>query len=390
VRKFWTSLLFVGLLGLPALAQENVAKVVEIKEVKTGGAKTLNYQRDGKGPWAAFVSMDGKTKDVFTTDANTAAALELDLGGRVAIKQNSSIEIVSERSVKDASKTVKKLKVNKGGVWAKCGQMKESLEIQTTGGVMGIKGTEFIVDTTSNGNTTVSLLEGSIEVSDPNGKPIGTMKPGDQWVLAIAQAPVQKNYAPETLRTNIQDSPEWNNVYNALNMASSIAGWVPGGVPYVGTALYAVGSVATADFENDPVGSSIRLANSLSGVTGVSIPTGPFSWGGSGGSSKPKDPDFIVGLTPDNSQQGQPPSTPTPTFSWKPIDEAKSYAILVSPNEQMAQGTWEWYTTTSTPTATYNGKPLSPGRHYWRVVPLNEEQKPLEDKKGSQTYFDVK
>lgn len=393
MRKFWTSLLFLGLLGLPALAQDNVAKVVEIKEVKSGG-KQLSYQRAGQGPWAAFVNMDGKTKDIFTTDANTAAALELDLGGRVAIKPNSSIEVVSERSVKDASKTVKKLKVNKGGVWAKCGQMKESLEIQTTGGVMGIKGTEFIVDTTSSGNTTVSLLEGSIEVSDPSGKPIGTMKPGDQWVLAVAQAPVQKNYAPDTLRTNIQQSSEWNQVYQALNMVSMISSWVPGGVPYAGTAVFAAANLATVDFENDPWGSTQKILNAANSIPGVSIPgTGYLPggmWGGGGGSSKPAEPNFITNLTPDHSQAGQPPAPPTPTFSWKPIPEAKTYAILVSPNEQMAQGTWEWYYTTASPSATYAGKPLPPGRHYWRVVPLDEEQKPLEDKKGSQTYFDVK
>lgn len=389
MRKFWTPLLLFGLLAAPALAQENVAKVVEIKEVKPGASK-LNYSRDGKGPWAAFVNMDGKTKDVFITDANTAAALELDLGGRIAIKQNSQIEIVSERSVKDASKNVKKLKVTKGGVWAKCGQMREPLEIQTTGGVMGIKGTEFVVDTTSGGNTTVSLLEGSIEVTDPGGKPIGTMKPGDQWTLAVAQAPVQKNYQPDSLRKNIEDSSDWRD---AMTAVSYISGWVPGGVPYAGTAVFAAANLATVDFENDPWGSAQKILNAANSIPGVSIPgTGYLPggmWGG-GGSSAKREPDFITNLTPDNSQQGQPPSAPTPTFSWKPIDGAHAYAVLVSPNEQMAQGTWEWYTTTKAATAPYAGKPLIPGRHYWRVVPLDEENKPLEDKKGSQTYFEVK
>jgi hypothetical protein len=38
------------------------------------------------------------------------------------------------------STTTDSFKLSKGGMWARCGELKEPLEIQTNGGVMGIKG----------------------------------------------------------------------------------------------------------------------------------------------------------------------------------------------------------------------------------------------------------
>ncbi|MCU0312499.1 MAG: hypothetical protein MUC84_00360 [Solirubrobacteraceae bacterium] len=55
----------------------------------------------------------------------------------MAIKPGSEIELAGERSVKDLKRG---FRMTKGGVWAKCGQMREPLEIQMTGGVIGVKG----------------------------------------------------------------------------------------------------------------------------------------------------------------------------------------------------------------------------------------------------------
>ena len=116
-----------------------LAEVVEIKSLDGRSPVVLEIFRDGR--WQSLSRYDPVRKgDRIRTGKNTAAALELDLGGRVYIRPDSAIVVEGERSVKGIRSTPEGFRVTKGGVWAKCGQMKESIEIQTTGGVMGIKG----------------------------------------------------------------------------------------------------------------------------------------------------------------------------------------------------------------------------------------------------------
>lgn len=113
-----------------------VARVTELKAKDPRKPIKAEFVRDGQRQ-SLEIGTDLRPGDQVLTDKNSAAAIELDLGGRVAVRPDSQIELTGERSVTDKNA---KFKLTKGGVWAKCGQMKESLEIQTTGGVMGIKG----------------------------------------------------------------------------------------------------------------------------------------------------------------------------------------------------------------------------------------------------------
>ncbi len=116
-----------------------VAVVVEKKSVTPGQRTSAYVQRDGMGPRKLLYSGDFlQPGDVIGTDGNTVMALEFALGGRVGVNKSSEIEITTERSVN--STTTDALKISKGGLWAKCGALKEPLEIQTNGGVIGIKG----------------------------------------------------------------------------------------------------------------------------------------------------------------------------------------------------------------------------------------------------------
>ncbi len=114
-----------------------VAKLTEIKSADKN-APHLTVRRNGK-ILTPYEGMDLYQKDVITTDNNTVAAIEFSIGGRAGINRNSQIVITSERSVKSTAESPWP-KISKGGMWAKCGKLKEPLEIQTNGGVTGIKG----------------------------------------------------------------------------------------------------------------------------------------------------------------------------------------------------------------------------------------------------------
>jgi hypothetical protein len=119
------------------LLRNAVATVVEIKPVKPDRPTKAEFFRAGR--WQPLgLETDLKPGDRVKTDKSTVVVVELDLGGRVAVKPGSEIELLGERAVED--KKAKAFSLTKGGVWAKCGQMKESIEIQTTGGMTGIKG----------------------------------------------------------------------------------------------------------------------------------------------------------------------------------------------------------------------------------------------------------
>jgi hypothetical protein len=124
-------------LRLPPTVEGAVATLVEIKTVKDGQTANAQLSRDGRWVPLDELLTTVRPGDRIRTDRQTVVAFELDLGGRIAIRPGSEIEIVDDRHVRDANK---RWRLTKGGVWSKCGQMTESLEIQTTGGVMGIKG----------------------------------------------------------------------------------------------------------------------------------------------------------------------------------------------------------------------------------------------------------
>ena len=78
--------------------------------------------------------------DQIITDNNTVLAIEFIIGGRVGIERDSWVTIVSERSVAETTISIKKIILRQGRMWTNMAKLKESLEIQTNGGVMGIKG----------------------------------------------------------------------------------------------------------------------------------------------------------------------------------------------------------------------------------------------------------
>ncbi len=118
----------------------SVAKIDNIKPIdKYGTLPKLEVFRDGK--WsAARTDMNVHIGDKLRTDDNTTAGFEFAIGGRVGINKNSTVTVTGERSSKADDSNRTKIVLDKGGMWAKCDKLKEPLEIQTGGGVTGIKG----------------------------------------------------------------------------------------------------------------------------------------------------------------------------------------------------------------------------------------------------------
>ena len=88
----------------------------------------------------AWMGMPVWIGDGLITGQNTVAAVEFVIGGRVGINKDSWVKVATERSVADAHVDLKKIILRKAGMWAKMAKLKEPLEIQTNGGVLGIKG----------------------------------------------------------------------------------------------------------------------------------------------------------------------------------------------------------------------------------------------------------
>lgn len=175
-------LLVSSLMQQPVLADGPKPEEVVGKVSSVEGNK-LEVQRKGSGKWLKTkVEEPSLVKDHFKTDGKTTAAIDLFVGARVGVKKNSEIVLLGEGDAGVVQNgDVRKIQVKSGGVWAKFDKPKATVTIQTRGGVMGIKGTEFTVDSTEDGRTDVVLLEGKVDYQEDkeNGKTY-EMEPGQK------------------------------------------------------------------------------------------------------------------------------------------------------------------------------------------------------------------
>ncbi len=165
------AMLVAGVMLSPCLAQPSKDDV--IARVYDVSGKGLELKREGKNDWEkGKKDSPGFIRDHFKTDPKTSAALELLIGARLAIKPGTEIVLLNEGEAGEVTgdKKVRKIALNSGSVYAKFNKQEAPLKIQTRGGVMGIKGTEFEVETAQNGETSVMLLEGSVDYQDSKGQ----------------------------------------------------------------------------------------------------------------------------------------------------------------------------------------------------------------------------
>jgi hypothetical protein len=117
-----------------------VGNVIEIKSKDPSDAGiTAAYVRHGAGaPLERLSEGDVIRKgDIVSTNPNTVLAFEFATGGRVGVSTEATIKVVNERTIVDVRGPINLTKAN---LWTKCAKLKEPLEIQTNGGIMGDKG----------------------------------------------------------------------------------------------------------------------------------------------------------------------------------------------------------------------------------------------------------
>ncbi len=412
MRNRILSLVLLGLLSPAVMSEEVVGKVIHIKSSQKGVAADLQYQHKSQPKWfAGYVDMQSQLHDKFKTNSQTAAVLEFLVGGRVGINLDSEVEIVSERSVSDASKTKKRIILRKGGIWTKASNLKEPLEIQTNAGILGIKGTEFVIESQPNGQTSIAVLEGAVEVTDQSGKVIGQGKPGDEYLLAFQKAPTVKSYGSSEenvsqLRNKLLEN-NWK-LFNDLLDITKILSDYQRRISAVESQQrdlqawedYRAGKTSEKPPE-PPLKSNIEsIQEKLDRLNQLGKPpSSPINDMGSytGESSIAKSP--IVDRIDPNQQEHPSQLSPDgyqgpltgdhPVFKWQGLPEADGYVVLVARDAEFKN--LEWSSRSQEASAAYptNAASLPKGRHYWRVIAVDRQDQPLSGKKGTQAYFDV-
>ena len=374
MRRFWKlsvgAMLVAGLFISPTLADNAVARVTKISE-----KGRLDYVRDGR-KFQAYIDMKDFVNDVLITDANTFGSIEFFTGGQIGINKNSQIEITSANQVNT-------INIKSGGIWSKMATQKQPLQIRTSSGVMGIKGTEFVVTETPEG-TELSVLEGQVEATPAEGgAPIQVM-PGMTVLLKLKSVEVVTQGEPEALRKSIRESSEWRGFDTALSWAGTISSYSPVPLGSTGSAISTGGYYAsrTVDLIDNPAQTLANEAiNQVSSRTGFGLP------GVSIGGGK-KTPDYPHELTPDSqASPGSPQPADALNFSWKGIKKADKYAVLISKDAEANDLVWTGETKEPQITYPKEAAPLTSGTYYWRVIGLNKKGDPVG--KASQTTVEV-
>ncbi|HXD54246.1 MAG TPA: hypothetical protein VN618_05795 [Solirubrobacteraceae bacterium] len=109
--------------------------------IQSISGRNVSVVREGKR-YAVEKNSELQTGDVVETGTGTFAALEFSIGGRVGINRESKVTMTGEREVTDGKPSGPRATIERGTVWVKpdSKSRKEPIEIQTNGGVMGIKG----------------------------------------------------------------------------------------------------------------------------------------------------------------------------------------------------------------------------------------------------------
>jgi hypothetical protein len=353
MRSTCLSIGLFALLSGSGWTQEPVLRVTDIKALQAGDPVLEHRQPDDKLWYHAFVGTTGAVRDHFKTDARTVASLEFFIGGRVGLNKDTEIEVVTERSVSDSQAKPQKIILHSGALWAKSGKLKQTLEIQTNGGVMGIKGTEFVLET-SDGKTNLAVLEGAVEVSDEHRKPVGVAGPGDTYSLEQGGGWRTRHRDPEELRRELEESSIGQalaiimeeiqllkrDLQSARERLEQLQNALAGGAPTYHLAA--------------PFGKAIQTGVAKGGLTGLS-PAGV--------------------------------AEPLPVFRWNAHPGADGYIVFVAADPKFERLIYSVRTRDSQAVYPSTSRPLAKGTYHWRVLPVDGLDQPLHG--ATQAVFQV-
>ncbi|MFN8609138.1 MAG: FecR domain-containing protein [Vulcanimicrobiota bacterium] len=373
------SILLVMALSLSALADEPVLRVQSIQPVNPKGQTQLLQQRINESrSYPVTVNATGYLQDHFKTSQNTLAALEFLIGGRVGLNQSSDVEVVSERSVID-QRDGKRIVLKSGGIWVKADAetLKQPLEIQTNGGIMGIHGTEITVHQEEDGTVEVNCFEsgsqmGGVEIHDLNGQLVGTARPGEQYRLHRQRKPAFKRFQDiAQFRRQILEGPRFRSLGRHPYFAQRFLGGL-GPMPKAELAHAYWYAQHHRSLERNPFARYGRLNQPHLGRRPRNAP--PLAT-------------FPSRLSPDSSDPGQGPVTHHPRFSWTGVRGADGYLLTISADEDGQENLFTRRLKGTNAAYPIFMRPLASGRYYWRVTPLNSQDRPILE--ASQTTFEV-
>lgn len=337
----------VQLEALPSLGY--VGDIVYVKG-------TVQAQRANRTDWFnAYPNMPDYLLDKIKTDSHSITAFEFANGTQVGINKDTEVLIDTESSVKDITKRtlLKKIKLTLGTIWCKVSKQEadESFTVETRGGVLGVRGTEFIVSTKGENSTEIYVLEGTV-MAGPNPE-------------ALTQAILQGQEA------QLKDGRV--EAVKAMNIAHDVLSLFPGLDPSgnIQTGLGFASFAVQASY--DPEMAAVNLALNYIPYGGVARDVGGFFGGfGFGGGPPPQ---------PSNLAPSGMVNTYTPTFSWSGIGNAKQYSVHISKSpfrKEMPKTDMIWSARVDKTSVQYpeTAPFLTPNATYfWAVVGLDEHGK---------------
>lgn len=320
-----------------------MARVLDIE------GQTLMTNRRTAGRWfQAYKGMKSYLTERMRTDARTQALLEFDIGGRAGISPNTEIEIVGQRDIEVIGN---KVVVKAGRIWARIDKQKSQLQIQTSGGVIGIEGTELLVAVEEGSPVTELLLfEGQASVTDNHGVKT-TLRPGDYIEFGGSAGACVLSYPSSGLRSLVVERfPEFSTFLAARGVT-------------------AIPKSSGPTFERDHLSTPVMFDQLvLASEQGLQHP--------SEGSPS------VGGLSP--SQVAAPAGAPS--LVWDEVPGAVAYQVLLASDPEMEELVFS-SRVESAGLVVPEGAPGAPaGRYYLRVIPLGEDGLPSAP--ASQTWFD--
>ena len=376
------TLLLALLLWHPVVGKEStsgpepVLRVESIKPADGKGPAVLSQQRPGDANgYPVSVNTTGYLKDHFLTDKNTLAALEFLIGGRVGINKDTDVEVVSERSVADGKVNAQRIILKNGSLWVKAdaNQLKQPLEIQTSGGVMAIKGTEFTVDEEEDGTVQICCFEsnselGGVEIRDAQGQLVGLARPGDEYRVHRLRKPVVRRF--QDVAAFRQDV--LSRRFREMHRDDYFMKRFMGGLGF---------------YPPPEQGRAYHFALKHSKIERHAH----ARWSKMGRQRRAqfmRNLNFPCRLIPDASDPQQRPVGPHPVFSWQGVPRADGYVVTVSRDEGGDDVVFTERVKTTNTRYPVAMRPLDPGQYFWRIIPVDTEDQPVLE--ASQTNFLVK
>ena len=178
--------------------QEHVASVGKV----TG---TLYIQQGEGAEWtAAAENTPVYLGDFLKTESDSYADVVFLSGGVIAVNQNTTIQVTGIRDAEDVTERsfIQNVIITSGEIWAKITKQQEEIQFETKGGVVSIKGTEFVIEEDPDKDETkVSVLEGEIAFLDNNNEL--TLYNAGKQVQVIMNSITVNEHIPADLRNEL-------------------------------------------------------------------------------------------------------------------------------------------------------------------------------------------